>query len=158
MKPNLSLIVCLFLCLHAYATPKKSITQFQIASNSVDLDYVNGVNTYTGNVKAWDKTTTITADKLVVYSNKNKHLKYMVATGKLASYHTRPSLHDDPVDGEAEQIIYDGKAHSIFLVGHARAKQAANTFQGPELKYDIRNKTLRSVGHKKDEISISIAH
>lgn len=140
----LTILFCnLFLFINnAYPLPTDKQQPMHIASNFAHWDGNANTTTLIGNVIITQGTTTVTADKLVLYSDKQNQIKQAIATGNLASYTTTTDITKPKLHAEAQSIQYFPPTGEIILIGQAHVQQGDNTVTAPRLEYNMNAQTV----------------
>ena len=136
------LIGCAYCCLAqaVHALPSDQDKPIKIIADSAVLNRATGIQTFTGHVNVDQGSTHLKGNKVLVYNDKKKQVKKIVAIGDenhLAHYQTVPNVKDEPFDAWAITIQYLPPQHLAHLIRHASAKQEPNTFHGPLLDYQM---------------------
>lgn len=144
---NRAFIATLFLSFHvnvSYALDSDRDQPLSVNSASMDVDLKKHITIYRGNVVAVQGSTTLTADTLTLYADKNNKLEKAIAEGNPATYQTIPSPDKAVFHAEARTIEYYLKEQLIILIKHAKLIQGENSYLGPRLIYNIKNETVTS--------------
>ena len=131
----LTLVFPLGMPLSALAEKVDRDKPVNLEADRIVIDDVKKVNVFEGNVQLVQGSLIIRSDKLVVTQDA-EGFQNGVATGGpggLARFRQKREGKNEFVDGEAERIVYDGKAEKTEFFQRARVraawtKSAANTF------------------------------
>jgi lipopolysaccharide export system protein LptA len=112
-------------------------------ADSLRYDDVKQTSVFTGNVVITKGTMVIRADRVEVRQD-NEGFQFGTATGtggKRAFFRQKRDAGDEWIEGEAEQIIYDGKADSVTFSRNAnlrrlRGATLTDETQGALITYD----------------------
>ncbi len=112
--------------------------------------------TLIGDVIITQGTTIVTADKVIIYSDKQNQIKQAIATGNLATYTTvtdpaKPKLH-----ALAQTIQYSPLSGDIILIGQAHVQQGDNSVTAPRLNYNMTSQTVVSPATENGRTTIVI--
>lgn len=148
----------LFLPFSVFALPNDSEKNMHITANSTLLNYKTGFNTYEGDVKIDQGETRLTADRITTQRNNNHKMEEAIAYGTktLAHYWTIPREGDDVFHAKAKIIKFYPLKSLVILEGDVVVNQGNNSFQGPEIIYNIKDQTVVSPPTKKGRSTIII--
>ncbi len=112
-------------------------------ADSLRFDDVKQVSVFTGNVVITKGTMVIRADRIEVRQD-NEGFQFGTATGtggKRAFYRQKRDVADEWIEGEAEIIVYDGKADNVSFNRNAnmrrlRGATVTDETQGALITYD----------------------
>lgn len=128
----------------AMALPDDRNQPIEIQANSAERDAKSGVTTYSGNVDIRQGSIHISADTVVLNSNKNNELTQITANGKPATYTQQLSGPNDIVDAKASKIHFDVAKDLITLLGNGTLKQQGGSITGERIEYDIKTERVRA--------------
>ena len=100
-------------------------------------DDMNRTSTFEGNVVVTQGTMRMTANKVTVKEDPERH-KYYVAYGAPVTFRQKRDNVDEWVEGYAERAEFDDRNEVLKLFNHARVKQNANEITGDFISYDMR--------------------
>lgn len=123
---------------------------------SATLNFETGVSTYDGNVKLDQATTHLTADSLIIYTNKQNRLRQATAIGKPAKYRTLPELHKPEFHADANIIDYYPEKNLLVFTGDAKAYQNKDVYTGPRIEYNTALQTVISPSSAKGRTTMII--
>ena len=128
----------------------------EVVANSLDAAEKLGRSIYIGDVVITQGSTKITGDKVTI-EHPLSVLESAVATGKPATF-KRYSLEQQKwLTGHAEQITYNAKLKTLLFQGNALVEQEGeNSIQGPEIFYDLTQKTLSAKGSGESDQRIKV--
>ncbi len=136
------------LCAYAY-TPTSWALQsdrsqpITIDADSAERDEQAGTTTYSGKVEMAQGSMRIQADKIVIYSTKDKVSK-IVASGKPAQYEQKPSDKEGKVIATANILEYLIDQESLRLLEKASLKQEGTSLSGSSIEYDVRKSVVKA--------------
>lgn len=145
MIRTLFLILPFLLSTWAMAASSDKLQTAYVKAHQTTLNYKTKTGIYIGQVKMTQGTTTILADRITTYFNKNDQLEKAVAIGKLASYTTLPDNSKLPFTASGEIINYYPIQGYVELIGQAKATQGNDSLAGPHIKYNINQQTVISL-------------
>lgn len=148
MKPfngsRLTLLALFFLLgmpLSAFAEKADRDKPVNLEADRIVIDDARKVNVFEGNVQLLQGTLMIRSDRLVVTQDADG-FQNGVATGGpggLARFRQKREGKDEFIDGEAERIVYDGKAEKAEFFQRARVKSGLDEVRGQYISYDGKN-------------------
>lgn len=113
-------------------------------ADDVSFNDNNGTTVYTGHVSMNQGSTHLTADKVIVYKDKEGSMNKAVAMGKPAHYTTLPDNQKKPMDAFGDTIAYYPQQQRAIIMGNGNVIQAMNSLQGPRIIYDMVKQTVTS--------------
>ncbi len=119
-----------------------------IESDEAERDDSKGTTTYAGRVVMQQGSMKITADKVVIYSDKDK-VTQIVATGKPARYEQQPSAGAAVVVAQANTLEYQLQDESLHLIENAFLEQEGTNLSGNRIDYDVRKSLVKAGGESK---------
>jgi lipopolysaccharide export system protein LptA len=128
----------------SYALTTDKQQPMHITTNFAHWDGNTNTTTLVGKVVIIQGTTTVTADKLVLFSDKQNQIKQAIATGNLASYTTTTDISKPQLHAVAQTIQYFPPTGEIILIGQAHVQQGYNTVSAPKLVYNMNAQTVVS--------------
>ncbi len=148
----------LWLPVYTYALPSDSEKNMHITADSTLLNYKTGFNLYEGNVKITQGETRLTAERLTTQRNNNHKMEEAIAYGTktLAHYWTIPRKGDQVLHAKANIIKFYPLKSLVVLNGNVLVTQGNNSFQGPEIIYNIKDQTVVSPPTKKGRATIIV--
>lgn len=105
------------------------------------VDDAKKIRVFTGDVKIAQGSLVILCEKLVV-SDDPDGLQSGVATGGpggLARFRQKREGRDEYIEGEAERIVYDGKAEKTEFFQRAHIKSGRDEVRGQYISYDAKS-------------------
>lgn len=128
-----------------------------VEADSVEIDELNHVSTYSGKVTFQQGSLLISAEKVLI-ETENRRIKRITAAGAPATFRQRPEGARDDVQGKALEIRYEGDARVLTLLGQAEFTQGSNLFSGSTMTYDLGRDTLRAQSDKagKERVKVVI--
>lgn len=148
--------ICVFSSENIFALPSDKTQPIHVITGTAQWNGNANTTTLTNNVVITQGTTTITADKLVLYADKNNQVTKAVATGQLATYSTitnpaKPKLH-----AVAQIIEYYPPLGQVNLIGQAKVMQGNNSMTSARIEYNINNQTVVSPASSQSRVMIVI--
>ena len=139
-----ALLACL--CATAWAEKADRTKPMNAEADSLRYDDVKQTSVFTGNVVITKGTMIIRADRVDVRQD-NEGFQFGTATsaaGKRAFFRQKRDAGDEWIEGEAEVIVYDGKADNVTFNRNAtmrrlRGATVADEAYGAQIVYDNTN-------------------
>jgi lipopolysaccharide export system protein LptA len=122
-----------------FALPNDAQQVVRFRADSVDINQSTNLGKYIGNVQLDQGTTHVRAAEACTESNQKNQLTKVTIKGNAqmqAHYWTLPTQDKPVVHAYADIIYYYPEKHIIELVGHAKVRQAKNSFSAPKIEYN----------------------
>jgi len=148
MPTGSALALCAALLLAAHgALAEKADREKEIVVNADRLlaDDANKTSIFEGNVVVTQGTMRMTADKVTVREDAERH-KYYVATGNPVTFRQKLDNSDEWVEGYAQRAEFDDRNDVLRLHDHARVKRDHNEITGDFISYDMRREVAEVTG------------
>lgn len=117
-----------------------------LEADRMRVDDAQKVSVFEGKVVMTQGTLTIRADKITVRQDKEGY-QYGTATGNLATFRQKRDGAEEYVEGEAEQIEYNGKIDRVEFFRRGRLKrEPADEVRGNYISYDSRTEYFSVTG------------
>lgn len=114
-------------------------------ADHTSLNETTNVLLLTGHVELQQGTTHLQANKLEVYRDKTGETRQVIATGKLAHYHTLSDHQQKPLDAWGETIQYYPQQGQVVILGKGSTiKHGDNEIIGDHLVYDMPQQSISS--------------
>lgn len=126
----------------ALTTDEKQPTDFQ--ADSVSINRKTGVGVYRGHVQLTRGTTIVKGDLMVVQFDKDNKLEKATITGQPASYQTLTDPKKPLLILIGNTINYYPERGFAAAIGDAKVTQGNNSFAGPKINFDIKNKVVNT--------------
>lgn len=137
------------------ATPDEQ-QPIHITADALDIQDTQGVSVYTGRVEVVQGSLTLWGDKMTILHPK-REVQTIKVVGNPARFKRFDPVEQSWVKGEAKQIDYTASARTVLLSGDALVEQPGkNKISGPELFYDLQNKTLQAQSTPEHQKRISV--
>lgn len=128
----------------------------EVTADTLSAKDKEGISIYTGNVIITQGTTTITGDKVTVH-HPNRKVSTAVAVGLPATFRRFIPDEKNWINGKADKITYSASKRTVLLQGHAQViQEGKNSISGPEILYNVKEKTLFAKGNKKEQKRIKM--
>jgi len=115
----------------------------KIESDKAERNDKKGTTVYEGSVVIRQGTIKIRADKVIVYSERNK-VDRIVCIGKPAHYQQQPKPEDGLVLASGDTIEYHLAADRIDLLKNASLEQNGTTITGEKIHYDLKAEVVKA--------------
>ena len=140
----------------AGATTPDDEQPVNISADSLDIQEQAGVSIYSGNVEVTQGSMTLKGDKITI-QHPNRALQSIKVIGKPALFKRLDPETQTWVNGEANTINYNAQKKIAILIGSAKVEQPGkHLITGPELTYDMLNKTLKAQSTPQEKRRISV--
>ena len=116
-----------------------------VGADRLTADDANRTSTFEGNVVVTQGTMRITAAKVTVKEDRDRH-KYYVATGAPVTFRQKRDKVDEWVDGMAQRAEFDDRNDVLRLYSQARVKSNQNEISGDFISYDMRRELAEVSG------------
>lgn len=127
-------------------TQSDDLKPVEVVADQLDAAEKEGTSVYRGSVVITQGTTVITGDKITI-QHPNSKLSEAVALGNPATFKRFSFEQQKWLTAKAQEITYNAQDKTLKFVGDARVEQAGeNSIQGPEIFYDLTQKTLSAKG------------
>ena len=151
----LTLFALIFFYPYAYANVDNQQI-INVEADSLQFNNETKVGIYQGHIKLTQGTRTLTADYAASYSNQAGEIVKIVASGHPAVYHALIFPKCPKLIATGNTIYYYPLTDYLEAVGNAQIIQDQNLFQGPQINYDFKKKTLASPLSKEGHTQITL--
>ncbi len=129
-----------------------------ITSDGSTFNYKTGTNIYEGHVKIDQGTTHLTADRVVTTNNNQHKIEEAIAYGftQLAEYTTLPKPGDPVLHAKAKVIKFYPAKSLVYLEGDVVVTQGKNSFEGPQIVYNMKDQIVTAPPSKTGRATIMI--
>lgn len=142
MKPTLIIAALLLLpAAPAFAERADRDKPLLLDAGLLTVDDAKKIRIFSGDVRIVQGSLVILCEKLVV-SDDTEGVQSGVATGGpggLARFRQKREGKDEFVEGEAERIVYDGKAERTEFFARAHIKSGRDEVRGQYISYDSKS-------------------
>jgi len=138
-------LLCLLFVPCARAERADREKPINLEADTMEVDDMAKVSTYTGNVRLTQGTLLILADKLVVRQDKDG-FSSATALGNPVSFRQKREGVDEYIEGWANRIEYDGRRDRVELFGNARVRRGQDEVRGSYIAYDARSEFYQVKG------------
>ena len=116
-----------------------------VGADRLLADDAHKSSTFEGNVVVTQGTMRMTASKVTVREDAERH-KYYVAIGSPVTFRQKLDNSDEWVEGYAERAEFDDRNDVLRLYNHARVKRSRNEIAGDFISYDMRKELAEVSG------------
>ena len=116
-----------------------------VGADSLTADDANRTSTFEGNVIITQGTMRMTAAKVTVKEDAQRH-KFYVASGAPVTFRQKRDKVDEFVEGFAERAEFDDRNDVLKLYSRARVKSNQNEITGDFISYDMRREVAEVSG------------
>lgn len=116
-----------------------------VGADHLTADDANRTSTFEGGVVVTQGTMRITANRVTVKEDAERH-KYYVANGAPVTFRQKRDKVDEWVEGFAERAEFDDRADVLKLFNRARVKSNQNEITGEFITYDMRKELAEVTG------------
>ncbi len=141
--PLLPLLACALACGSAFAERADREKEIVVGADRLVADDANRTSTFEGSVIVTQGTMRITASKVTVKEDAQRH-KFYVANGAPVTFRQKRDKVDEWVEGSAERAEFDDRNDVLRLFNRAKVKSNQNEITGDFISYDM-NKELAEV-------------
>jgi lipopolysaccharide export system protein LptA len=115
----------------------------QVESDRMQYDDVKQVNVFTGQVVLTRGSLVLRADQLVLRQDPEGYAQG-TATGQLARFRQKRDGLNEWIEGQGEELIYDGKAETLRMLRRAQVRRLDGSrlldeIEGASILYDSRS-------------------
>ena len=156
-------LLIFFLCLLcvpiAFALDTDKDKLVFVEADATTLNHKTGINIYRGHVKLTQGTTVITGAIITTYANQRNQIEKAIAisdNNTSASYQTITDLQKPLFIAVGDTINYYPERVWVELIGNAKATQGEDSFAGPQINYDMKQKIVTTPISNKGRTKIII--
>ena len=149
---NLSLLAGLGLLGLALAGPVMALStdreqDLQVEADSAELDGIEGISVYRGNVVVTQGSMRITGHTLTVHFSDGGDLELAIMNGSPATYRQLPDGAEDYDEARARKLEYYPHRDSVILIDRAWVKNPdGSTMTGNRIEYDTAQSRVKVQG------------
>jgi lipopolysaccharide export system protein LptA len=119
--------------------------QIVVAGDRAIADDAQKTLVFDGNVVITQGTMRMTANKVTVREDKDKH-QYYVANGAPVTFRQKRDNVDEWIEGFADRAEFDDRNDVLKLFNRARVKSSQNEITGDFISYDMRRELAEVTG------------
>ncbi len=144
---DLAIMVCCLLgSLAAFPLSTDKDQPIEVEADEAELDDMNDVSIYRGNVIVRQGSIHMTGDVMTVYSKGGEALDYIIIEGNPATYQQLPDnskVHDQ---ARAQRMEYHETKNLVVLIRDAWVKQDTSTLVGERIEYNTELSRVKAWG------------
>jgi len=147
------LLCCLLGSLAAFPLSTDKDQPIEVKADEAELDDVNDVSIYRGNVIVRQGSIHMTGDVMTVHSKGGDELEKIIIEGNPATYKQLPdnsSVHDQ---AKALRMEYHEKKNLVILIRDAWVKQETSTLAGDRIEYNTELNRVKATSEPAGEAS-----
>ena len=129
-------LFCLLGCLAAYPLSTDKDQPIEVEADEAELDDMNDVSIYRGNVIVRQGSIHMTGDVMTVYSKGGDELDHIIIEGNPATYKQMPDNSDVHDQAKAMRMEYYELKNLVVLIRDAWVKQDTSTLVGERIEYN----------------------
>ena len=129
----------------AWAEKADREKEIVVGADRLTADDANRVSTFDGNVIITQGTMRMTANKVTVREDAQRH-KYYVANGEPVTFRQKRDNVDEYVEGFAQRAEFDDRNDVLKLYSHARVKRNNDELAGDFISYDMKREVAEVTG------------
>jgi lipopolysaccharide export system protein LptA len=129
----------------AWAEKADREKEIVVGADRLTADDANRVSTFDGNVIITQGTMRMTANKVTVREDAQRH-KYYVANGEPVTFRQKRDNVDEYVEGFAQRAEFDDRNDVLKLFSKARVKSNQNEITGDFISYDMGREVAEVLG------------
>jgi lipopolysaccharide export system protein LptA len=129
----------------AFAERADREKEIVVGADRLTADDANKVSTFEGSVVITQGTMRMTANKVTVKEDADRHKVY-VANGTPVTFRQKRDKVDEYVDGSAERAEFDDRTDVLRLFNRARVKSNQNEITGDFISYDMNREVAEVSG------------
>jgi lipopolysaccharide export system protein LptA len=145
MRPGATLLVVAALAAPAWAERGDREKEIVVGADRLTADDANRTSTFEGNVVVTQGTMRMTAAKVTVKEDTQRHKVY-VANGAPVTFRQKRDKVDEWVEGFAERAEFDDRNDVLKLFNNARVKSNQNELTGDFITYDMKREVAEVSG------------
>jgi lipopolysaccharide export system protein LptA len=138
-------LVCIAAALPASAERADREKEIVVGADKLVADDANHTSTFEGTVVVTQGTMRMTAAKVTVKEDADRH-KFYVANGAPVTFRQKRDNADEWVEGFAERAEFDDRNDVLRLYNRAKVKSNQNEITGDFISYDMRREVAEVSG------------
>ena len=116
-----------------------------LEADRVTVDDAKQIATFSGNVVLTQGSMVIRGDRMEVRQDK-AGFRQGVTWGNLAYFRQKREASEEPIEGWAERIEYDGRANKVQMFNRALLKRGEDEVRGSYISYDANTEFFQVLG------------
>lgn len=135
---------CLLAQLPARALSTDQDQPIEVEADQAELDDLNNVSVYRGNVVVTQGSIRMTGDVMTVHSDRENELDRLIVEGNPATYRQLPDDSQIYDQARAMRMEYHDDRSLIILIRDAWVKQDAATLVGERIEYNTKSSRVQA--------------
>ena len=131
-------------CLPAAALTTDKDQPIEVEADQVEIDDMNKVAIYRGNVVVVQGSIRMTGEEMTVYNTEDDELDHLIMEGNPATYQQLPDNSETPDQARAARLEYYELRNLIVLIRDAWVKQEKSTLTGERIEYNTELSRVRA--------------
>lgn len=115
-----------------------------ITAENLEVDNLQGTAIYTGKVIVTMGDKNIKCDKLVIIRGEKSDIGKIIAYGNPVGYSGHIKDNPEVIHAYSDEMEYNLETKMFYMRGNARVEQGKNTYEAPEIQYDVENEIITS--------------
>lgn len=145
MSTRAAIVLVAALAVPAWAERGDREKEIVVGADRLTADDANRTSTFEGNVVVTQGTMRMTAAKVTVKEDTQRHKVY-VANGSPVTFRQKRDKVDEWVEGFAERAEFDDRNDVLKLFNNARVKSNQNELAGDFITYDMKREVAEVSG------------
>jgi lipopolysaccharide export system protein LptA len=141
-------LIALLACSPALAERADRDKPVNVEADKVNVDDINKVSVFEGNVVVTQGTIVIHANKMILRQDADG-FNSGTAYGNPATFRQKMDRSDEYIEGEADRIEYDGKTENLELFDHAYIKRGHDELRGNYISYNALTEFYQALSGKQ---------
>ena len=145
------LLSCLCASLAAFPLATDKDQPIEVEADEAELDDMNDVSIYRGNVVVRQGSIHMTGEVMTVYSKGGDELDYLIIEGNPATYRQLPDNSSVYDQAKARRMEYHETKNLVILIRDAWVKQDTSTLVGERIEYNTELSRVKAWGSADGE-------
>ena len=126
----------------------------RIEADQLDVDDLNGISIYRGNVRFIQGSVLINAEEVQVFTDKDRQLKRIEANGEPATFQQRLDSDNKLVQGQSKIIKYSADNDHVRFIDDAHFWQEGDEFAGSEIEYFMQQEMVKASKSESERVQV----
>ncbi|MFN3235014.1 MAG: lipopolysaccharide transport periplasmic protein LptA [Gammaproteobacteria bacterium] len=157
LKTIFTTILFSLLPITSFSLESDSTKPMHIHADTLNSNYKQGVNVFHGDAVATQGTTSLSGDTIIALTNEKHKVTRIIATGSShhqAHYRTIQKAGEPEFNAYADTITYYMTKKIAKLNGHAHVSKNKNSFNGPNITYNMATQEITSKSSKTNRSTL----
>ena len=141
-----AMLLAAAVAVNAYALSTDKNKAIEVEADTAQLDDMNNVSVYRGNVVVTQGSIRMTGDIMTVHNTPDNKLDYLVMEGHPATYRELPDNSDVYDTAKADRMEYYELKNYVILTGNSVVTQKGLQFSGERIEYDTARNQVKAYG------------